>query len=144
MKIRIKKILRIPLIIGLILISNTQADYTIRLNFGNDIKIKDTIPEIWSPTEPVITAWENFNTVYNCTMWSKNPSEFPIGIEFSKIRICDQVQKRNITNYEISNKGNIRQSGEVIEESQIISLEESEIDYGTRHNRTIYPFEFNL
>lgn len=101
----------------------SMAEYNIRYDIGvkKDIKFVESISEPTEPVKPPIIYgdWINYQSVFDCSTWQPLRSTVTLNTSFNQNRTCSQEQRRSVTN------------GDVSEESQIISVSESQSNNGT-------------
>lgn len=93
------------------------ADYNV-IYFLNkpDINFVNYSSEVLPPT---YGEWENFGDVFNCTSWSPSKNTISNGTTFDQNRNCQQLQKRTVSNSDIT------------EESRNINVSETQKSTGT-------------
>lgn len=125
----------ISLIISLLIISLSNAEYTAKLPLESDkggnlsngsIKfINQNLgnTENWVPTSPIYTSWSNSGNVFGCTNWSPIVTDFSAGQSVTQTATdCQQQQTRTRQNREQETTSlAYRNVGAPITETQLIS-----------------------
>ncbi len=89
--------------------------------------------ENWQSISPEYSSWINIDALYNCSTWTPLTSDITIGQEFTQNRNCLQNQTRTRQDREQeSTTKEIRNSGGLITESNIITVPQSQSSIGTK------------
>lgn len=115
------------------------AEYQLYYPLGNTVDIKfvsgektsQPVAENWIAYDPFYSDWMSYGEPYNCTEWSPSASLYHTDESVTQTATCDQEQRRTIQNREINTINNdIRNAGDLIEESTSISVEETRVVNG--------------
>lgn len=86
----------------------------------------EVIPDNWIPYDALYSEWLDSGEPFNCTAWTPDSILYNTDESLTQKANCDQVQTRTIQNREINTLNNeIRNSGELIEESTSVNEEET-------------------
>lgn len=98
--------------LSLLMCSNTQADYVMKIPLKSDVAFKETASGsgTTTPTQPELltstTSWENSGVV-SCSSWTPDVSTMTTGKSFSQTGSnCSQDQIRQYEEYYLDGSGN--------------------------------------
>lgn len=128
-----KKFIWLPILL-LPLVGNANYLVTIPLDARSINFISATAPtvpdEVWSVTDPSYSDWSNIGPYYGCSNWTPLSSTFTESTSFTQNAAdCTVNQERTVQDREISDKGNIRNTGSAIVQEQTLTTQMTNRNY---------------